>query len=59
MAKYKLKIDSKELNILETCLAQIIGKRKTYNLSTKEYSDLLVKIDKQILKQIENGTSSE
>ena len=58
MNKYKFKLNSAELHLLETCLAQTIGKRKTYNLSTKEYSDLLVKIDKQVLKQLENGTSS-
>ena len=59
MNKYKFKLNSKELHLLETCLAQTIGKRKTYNLSVKEYSDLLVKIDKQVLKQLENGTSSK
>jgi hypothetical protein len=58
MAKYKFKLNSTELHLLETCLAQTIGKRKTYNLPTKEYSDLLVKIDKQVLKQLENGTNS-
>lgn len=58
MNKYKFKLNSEELHLLETCIAQTIGKRKTYNLSTKEYSDLLVKIDKQVLKQLENGTSS-
>lgn len=58
MNKYKFKLNPEELHLLETCIAQTIGKRKTYNLPTKEYSDLLVKIDKQVLKQLENGTSS-
>ena len=58
MSKFKLKLNSDELHILETVLAQTIGKRKTYKLNTTEYTKLLLNIDKQILKQLEDGTSS-
>ena len=53
MKKFKLKLNSDELNLLETAIARAIGKRKAYNLSTTEYTKLLLKIDKQILKQLE------
>jgi hypothetical protein len=59
MKKFKLKLNSDELNLLETAIARAIGKRKAYKLSTMEYTKLLLKIDKQILKQLEDGTSSE
>ena len=59
MKKFKLKLNSDELNLLETAIARAIGKRKAYNLSTMEYTKLLLKIDKEILKQLEDGTSSE
>ena len=59
MKKFKLKLNSDELNLLETAIARAIGKRKAYKLSTTEYTNLLLKIDKQILKQLEDGTSSK
>jgi len=59
MRKFKLKLNSDELNLVETSIAKIIGKRKAYKLNTTEYTKLLLKIDKQILKQLEDGTSSE
>ena len=59
MSKFNIKLDSDELHILETVLAQTIGKRKAYKLNTTEYTKLLLNIDKQILKQLEDGTSSK
>lgn len=59
MRKFNIKLDSDELHIVETVLAQAIGKRKAYKLNTTEYIKLLLKIDKQVLKQLEDGTSSE
>ena len=53
MSKFKLKLNSDELHMLETVLAQTIGKRKAYKLNTTEYTNLLLNIDKQILKQLE------
>lgn len=59
VSKFNIKLDSDELHIVETVLAQTIGKRKAYKLSTAEYTKLLLNIDKQILKQLKDGTSSE
>ena len=53
MRKFKLKLNSDELNLVETSIAKIIGKRKAYKLNTTKYTKLLLKIDKQILKQLE------
>jgi len=53
MSKFKIKLDSDELHMLETVLAQTIGKRKAYKLNTTEYTKLLLNIDKQVLKQLE------
>lgn len=53
MSKFNIELDSDELHILETVLAQTIGKRKAYKLNTTEYTKLLLNIDKQVLKQLE------
>jgi len=57
MTKFKIKLNNDEFHILETVLAQTIGKRKCYGLDTKEYIKLLLNIDKQISKQLEDGNS--
>jgi len=55
----ELSITSEEFIRIEEALAYYIGKRKQYGSSTKEFTDILSKLEKQYINSIENGRDSK
>jgi len=55
----ELSITSEEFIHIEQALAYYIGKRKQYGSSTKEFTDILNKLEKQYINSIENDRNSK
>lgn len=54
----ELSITVEEFTTIEECIAYSIGKRKQYGLSTKQYTDLLNKLEEQYINSIEDERNS-
>ena len=54
----ELSITLEEFIRIEEALAYYIGKRKQYGSSTKEFVDILNKLEKQYINSIENENKS-